>query len=370
VPDAAARHQAPRQFGPTDTARRETRLPAPRLATIGLAFAAASVLATAAVADPPAIRTSDYNRMPACVTPARLMHFLRERNPKLDPRFDDIAKWYRKHGEAWQVRWDYAFYQMIIETNYLSYRTGSGRWGDVNPNQNNFAGIGTTGGGVPGDGYKDVSTGVLAQIQHLVAYSGERLEKPVAPRTQLKQDDIISASARLRRTVTFADLAGRWAVDRRYGRSIEWVAERFRAVHCNGRSPVPDDPPPPTLVRKPELVAVRQRSGLGAAQPRPVVAVASMAPAIPVAPAAQPPASCQVHSASYVGKSGASKVVLIRAQTDGVLHLTALQVLDGFERSMSENFIKTRAPGGSKVGEFDSSDAALARAYELCPSAR
>ena len=227
-----------------------------------LVLAGMAVAAPAAAQSPPPIRLTESNRVPACVTPSRLMAFLRERNPSLDPRYDDIARLYKTHGEAWRVRWDYAFFQMIIETNHLMFHNGNGRAGDVKAKQNNFAGLGTTGGGVPGDGYPDVSTGVLAQIQHLVAYSGERMEKPVAPRTQLKQDDIIAASARLRRPVTFADLAGRWAADRRYARSIEWVADRFRGAHCRSNSPIPDDPEPkavvtaaPQLVKRPIHVA-------------------------------------------------------------------------------------------------------------------
>ncbi len=302
--------------------------------------------------------------MPSCVTPERLMAFLRDRNPKLDPRFNEIARWYKSHGETWRVRWDYAFFQMIIETNHLSYRTGSGGWGDVNPKQNNFAGIGTTGGGVPGDGYKDVSTGVLAQIQHLVAYSGERMDSPIAPRTQLKQDDIISVSARLKRKVTFGDLAGRWAVDRRYARSIETIAERFRTAHCNGRSPIPDRPEPeaPKLMREPVQVQVRQRASLSGPVLRPTYA--------PDRSATVEPANCKVQTATYVGKGGASKTLLIKAETGTDVHYTALQVLDGFERSMAENYIKARAPGGATVGQFETNDAALARAYELCPAAR
>lgn len=344
----------------------------PRAGTAAMSLAALLVATVAASAAPPAIRTSDQNRVPACVTPERLMAFLRDRNPKLDEHFNDIAGWYKTHGDKWRVRWDYAFYQMIIETNYLSYRTGGGSWGDVNPKQNNFAGIGTTGGGVPGDGYKDVSTGVLAQIQHLVAYSGERMESPVAPRTQLKQDDIIAASARLKRNVTFNDLAGRWAVDRRYARSIESIAERFRTAHCSGRSPIPDAPAEttervaakaaPKLVREPVQVAFRQRSSLGGADLRRVT---------PVEPAAATAtAACKVQVASYVGKAGASKALLIKTQVENEVHYTALQVLDGFERSMADSFIKTRAPGGAMVAQFETNDAALSRAYELCPSAR
>lgn len=180
----------------------------------------------------PEIRLSASNYVPACATPERLTDYLRGRNPHLDPRFADIARYYRKQGEAWHVRWDYAFFQMIVETNALSFRRGNGDPGDVKPRQNNFAGIGTTGGGVPGDSFPDVETGVAAHIQHLVAYSGERLQHPVAPRTQLKQDDIVEVSQRLRRPVRFADLARRWAVDRRYWQSIEAIASAFRAQAC------------------------------------------------------------------------------------------------------------------------------------------
>lgn len=182
----------------------------------------------------PEIRLGAKNQVPACVTPDRLMLFLKARNRNLSRRFANIAEFYKRHGEAWQVRWDYAFFQMAIETNFLTYRQPNGRWGDVDPKQNNFAGLGTTGGGVPGDSFPDVSTGVLGQIQHLVAYSGEELAAPVAPRTALKQDHIIALSRKLQRPVRFSDLSRRWAVDPKYGASIEWVAGNFRRKYCRG----------------------------------------------------------------------------------------------------------------------------------------
>jgi len=185
----------------------------------------------------PPIRIDEMNRLPSCVTPERLMAFLVKHNPNLEPRFKTIAALYKHYGEAWRVRWDYAFFQMAIETNFLTYRQPNGRMGDVDPKQNNFAGIGTTGGGVPGDAFSDVKTGVLAQIQHLVVYSGERVVAPVAARTQLKQDDILEASLRLGRPVLFSDLARRWAVDKKYGQSIEWAAESFRSAYCKGAEP-------------------------------------------------------------------------------------------------------------------------------------
>ena len=181
---------------------------------------------------------------------------------------------------------------MLLETNYLSYKTGSGRWGDVDPKQNNFAGIGTTGGGVPGDSFPDVSSGVLAQMQHLIAYSGERVANPLAPRTREKQDDIIELSRALRRPVRFDDLTNRWAADRNYAKSIEWVAERYRQANCTATGeplhPSDDD-------------LDEQRSAASRAW-RPLPAL-RRARHRAIAPAAAPrPPSCDVYTASYGGR--------------------------------------------------------------------
>src|SRR5215467_11038857 len=218
----------------------------------------------------PDIRLSRGQEVPACITPRRLMQHVLERTPDLRPAFRDIARYYKQHGEALRVRWDYAFFQMLLETNYLSYRTGSGRWGDVDPRQNNFAGIGTTGGGVPGDSFPDVSTGVLAQMQHLLAYSGERVKSPLAPRTRAKQDDIIEQSAALGRPVRFDDLTNRWAADRNYARSIEWVAERYRQANCT-TSGEPLDPTADDAIearsRRPHVAGLASPSRVASALP-------------------------------------------------------------------------------------------------------
>lgn len=226
----------------------------------------------------PEIRLSQRNLVPACVTPDRLMMFLRERNDRLDPRFRNIAHFYQQHGEAWRVRWDYAFFQMAIETNFLTYRRPNGKMGDVDPKQNNFAGIGTTGGGVPGNSFPDVSTGVLGQIQHLVVYSGEEVAEPVAPRTRLKQEHILALSRKLNRPVLWSDLARRWAVDPKYANSIEWVAGRYRAKFCG-----PNAPPAPqreslpwehsgASSRRPAAIALPKRKSAVIAAPVPVAA--------------------------------------------------------------------------------------------------
>jgi hypothetical protein len=417
-----------------------------------------------ALAATPQIRASATNTVPQCVTPQRLMAFLKSRNPDIDPRFASIASLYKRYGEAWRVRWDYAFFQMAVETNFLSFKRGDGRWGDVKPRQNNFAGLGTTGGGVPGDSFPDIATGVLAQIQHLVVYSGEHVADPVGPRTKLKQDDILESTAHLKGQTTFADLSRRWAADRHYGAAIEWVAGNYRATYCTAamakadaarsasakvathlakaNSELPpatalggpgasksgdaEEPPvrtiwsrsdqpraantepaprpakrsaqtPPTVPEKapapaaaasepsqaaaikepivvPTPVEVRPRPKL--APPQPVLRPATEEPprafafaAAMVATASAAPAAdgarCRVFSASY----GGTKTLLVRARAEGELRYTALTVLDGFEDSMLAGYLKVHAPGGSRIGTFDTRDAAIAKASELCPGA-
>lgn len=313
------------------------------------------------------------------------MRFLRSGNRRLLPKFNDIAGYYKEHGERWKVRWDYAFFQMIIETNYLKFVNNAGK-GDVSPRQNNFAGIGTTGGGVPGDTFPDVSTGVLGQIQHLVAYSGEAVPQPVATRTRDKQDEILAKSRRLRHAPTFQDLSGRWAVDRRYGRSIKFIADRYHAAYCRGREPEPEIAP----TERNEVIAEapddrqsgrssrgRQRmefvrgaepsEALAAAPRRESRAVAAaVAPPAQIAPTERPATGCAVFTASYGGR----KNVLIRAVDDGMVRLTALQVIDGQEERLAQSFIRRHARGGEPIGEFSSRDAALEKAFKLCPASR
>lgn len=426
----------------------------------------------------PAIRLDARNAVPQCVTPARLMAFLAERNQNLDPRFREIAHWYRHFGEAWRVRWDYAFFQMTVETNYLKFHRADGKRGDVDPRQNNFAGIGTTGGGVPGDRFPDVKTGVHAQIQHLVAYSGERLAAPIAPRTQSKQGIIIEQSLRLGRPVTFADLASRWAVDRNYARTIEYVANQYRSRYCaeaaveqppaprparrdlylryappsglggpkpsklagpeteteqqaemlpwgtlaeppevDGPSlptaaPVPAPPPAakPTTVHAPApahrspvrtiwsrgdksvkpstgtsepLVAVNRRDA-GSFTPTSAPDEQASLPLFRIAPVTMEPsrlggpppdtlaakssevAPCRVMSASF----GGSKTLLLKANVDGETRLTALTVLDGFERSMVDTYSRANGIKAELVGEYPSQEQALVDAEANCMAKR
>ena len=75
-----------------------------------------------------------------------------------------FAQIFYEEANAEGVKAEVAFAQCMKETGFLKYG------GDVLPNQYNFAGIGAT-GAVHGASFKDVRTGIRAQIQHLKAYA-------------------------------------------------------------------------------------------------------------------------------------------------------------------------------------------------------
>jgi len=127
------------------------------------------------------------NAVPACVTPGRLIEYLKSRNPDLSPRFESVPVEYMRYGEKLGIRWDYAFYQMILETGALSYRNGS-RAGDVKPTQNNFARPRRhrpRRAGRKLQGRLPPACAPTSSISWL--YSGERLESPTAePRARCR----------------------------------------------------------------------------------------------------------------------------------------------------------------------------------------
>ena len=356
------------------------------LLVCAVAFALMSEVAVAAVT--PAILTSDDNRVPACVKPERLMQFVKARNKKLDKRFDNIATYYKQHGVEVGVRWDYAFFQMLVETNYLSFKAPNGKWGDVKPDQNNFAGLGAIGHGAPGESFGDVSTGVLAHLDHIRLYSGSPVENPAAERTKLVESIILPWAQEFTRPVTFTDLTKRWSpTDKGYSDDIETVAKAYRGKFCTGNeveetvaeAPASDEQPADATASvetaafkadesgamSEKDVLSKKKMGLGvspdqdSAVSEAKTEVAALTP--PKAPATV--GACKVFTASY----GGAKALLIASKSEGLTRYTALSVHEGKENAQAQAFINVYAPGGEAVGSFASEDEALAKAFELCP---
>ena len=81
------------------------------------------------------------NQVPAYTTVERLHSFIKIRNPDFDPLhgdFSNIAGTYEYWGRMYGIRWDYALFQMLHETNFLMFTGG------VKPEHFNLAGIGAT----------------------------------------------------------------------------------------------------------------------------------------------------------------------------------------------------------------------------------
>jgi hypothetical protein len=124
-----------------------------------------------------------------------------------------------------------------------------------------------------------------------------------------------------------------------------------------------------TLVVNDDDEPTRASNVRTAAMTAPPHARASQAPTRPLAEAPTPaerPRACKVWTASY----GGSRNVLIQKVVGEELHLTALQVIDGQEEELAASFIETHAVGGSRLGDaFPNREAALVRAFDLCPQA-
>lgn len=100
------------------------------------------------------------------------------KNPISKKYASDFVKTTIKEANKEGVRADVAFSIMMHETGYLNFK------GDVKKSQNNFAGLGTTGGGVRGAKFKTMEIGIRAVIQHLKCYASDEplKEKCVDPR--------------------------------------------------------------------------------------------------------------------------------------------------------------------------------------------
>jgi hypothetical protein len=140
-----------------------------------------------------------------------LVAFFTETNPRVDrERLNEIARTYLDEAGAEGINSDIAFCQMAHETDYLRFGGDARAW------QNNFCGLGVTGGGRRGLSFSSVRIGVRAHIQHLKAYAdAEPLhQRCVDPRFAL---------VRRAQAPFVEDLGGTWATDLQYGVKLKRI---------------------------------------------------------------------------------------------------------------------------------------------------
>lgn len=149
-------------------------------------------------------------------TEGQMINFINKRNPnpKLNCTVRDIVHLYYVEGGREGIRPDIALCQAIKETGTWAYG------GDVVPEQNNYCGLGTTGGGVKGEFFPTPQIGVRAHIQHLLSYASKRPPKVeiVDPRYELIKKFRPQIFGKL---TNWTDLNGVWAVPgNHYGEDI------------------------------------------------------------------------------------------------------------------------------------------------------
>ncbi|MCX8130413.1 MAG: N-acetylmuramoyl-L-alanine amidase [Clostridia bacterium] len=167
--------------------------------------------------------------------PQQLKAALKDVNPAWDASIVDL---YYTIGSVYGVKADLAFIQALHETGWFRFS------GTVKPSQNNFAGLGATGGGNPGISFPTKEAGVEAQIQHLFAYS---TRQPIPPGRKLYDTRFKYVDRGIAQN--WEDLDGRWAVPGiGYGQNIikmqKSIFEKYPPKEDNN-TPIPPDNKPP-----------------------------------------------------------------------------------------------------------------------------
>ncbi len=149
-------------------------------------------------------------------TQSQMVNFINKRNPnpKINCTVPALVNMYYIEGGREGIRPDIALCQAIKETGTWAYG------GDVVPEQNNYCGLGTTGGGVKGAFFPSPQIGIRAHIQHLLSYASKRPPKVdiVDPRYDLIKRFRPQIFGKLTK---WTDLNGVWAVPgNHYGEDI------------------------------------------------------------------------------------------------------------------------------------------------------
>jgi hypothetical protein len=147
-------------------------------------------------------------------TELQLMMFLKNNNELGIKDFPEIGKLYREEGAIEGVDYDIAFAQMCFETNFLRFG------GITKASQNNFAGLGTPGGGPEGAVFGSARLGVRAHIQLLKAYASTEplVQESINPRFRF----ITRGIAPL-----VGQLSGRWQPGTDYGDKVLAAVRRL-----------------------------------------------------------------------------------------------------------------------------------------------
>lgn len=182
-------------------------------------------------------------------TKTQAVAYIRQTNPevKLACTVEELVALYWQEAEREKIRPDLALAQSLVET--ATYKYG----GDVLHHQNNFCGLGTTGGGVRGAAFATPELGVRAHIQHLLAYTQrqEPSTEIVDPRYE------VAHKIRMERGVvdTWYGLNGTWAMGSLYCEKIMAAYQKILAMQVE--EPAAEAPQPKATTKTKKSMKAR-----------------------------------------------------------------------------------------------------------------
>ena len=162
---------------------------------------------------------------PGEVTRDQAVALLRRYNENLPIKAtpEQIVDLYYQEAGREGLRWDVVFCQALLETGFFHFG------GTVVPEQNNFCGLGTTSATVRGAYFATPRDGVRAHVQHLMAYTTDRLpQTPVIdPRYYLVYKPKLQNHSFYTR---WSQLNGKWATGSYYAEKILNLHEQMKQI--------------------------------------------------------------------------------------------------------------------------------------------
>ena len=137
---------------------------------------------------------------------------------------ETFCKIIKEEADAENMKADVVFIQAMLETGYLKFG------GDVKISQFNFAGLGATGNGVAGNSFKDVRTGIRAQVQHLKAYANKEALKNIC--VDVRFSYVTRGSAPYVEWLGIQENpnGGGWAASKNYGNDLLGLINKLKAI--------------------------------------------------------------------------------------------------------------------------------------------
>ena len=137
---------------------------------------------------------------------------------------ETFCKIIKEEADAENMKADVVFIQAMLETGYLKFG------GDVKISQFNFAGLGATGNGVAGNSFKDVRTGIRAQVQHLKAYANKEALKNTC--VDVRFSYVTRGSAPYVEWLGIQENpnGGGWAASKNYGNDLLGLINKLKAI--------------------------------------------------------------------------------------------------------------------------------------------